>query len=169
MSQPQLDSHCLKVTKDDDTTKRDFNDDAISEIPPRSLLNESFSSSNFGNNFRNATRPELKSLQQERIMNRMSRSEANSPRLDSSGRQFMNFNKILAHFETDRGKLTIPLLQHSNSSKSIEDLENQWETIKKQHNFEARTSLSPNRNALSFAKAESCKSASSHLDLDRKK
>lgn len=174
MSYEQFSRQYPRPVKGDLSVKKDLSYDAISEIPARSLFNESFnSSSNFGNSFKSpVSRPELKNLRQERMMVRMSRSEANSPRLEASRNHFVNlpqFNKIFAHFETERIKPDGPVLKHSNSSKSIEDLETQWDIIKKQHNFVARTSLSPNRCPPSIVRADSGKSTSSQSDIDKKR
>lgn len=161
-----------RTTKVSEYFKKDSSYDDMSEIPPRGMFNESFSSSNFGNNFKASSKPELKNFRQERMLARMSRSAANSPRLDygrNNISNLANLNKILTNIENDRTNATSPLIKRSNSSKSIEDLENQWDHIKKQHNFAARTSLSPNRNIASYDTLASNKTVVTQGELEKKR
>ena len=154
--------------------KDDLSCDGISEIPQKSLLSDSFSSAQYAQNSKVSSKPEIKNLRNERIMTRMSRSEANSPRPEYSRNHCTNLSNLnkflqnLVNLESERLPTSKPELQQAGSLKSIEDLENRWDQIKKQHNFHVRTSLSPNRYASASSKHDSFKQATSQTDLDNK-
>jgi len=130
--------------------KRDRSYEILSEIHPKSNHSDSLSLSYIS--LKHPGKPELRSLKSERFFFRMSRSETNSPRVECNSSSFASAvkNKLSFHGNIfpglDLSKTN--LIQHSNSSKSIEELEAQWELIKKQHNFENRSSCSPYRKTV---------------------
>lgn len=130
-----------------ESDKRERSYELLSEIQPKSNHSDSLSLSYIS--LKPSMKPELKNLKNERFFFRMSRSETNSPRVEYNSSSFANTvkNKLSFHgnFLPGFDLSKTGFIQQLNSSKSIEDLENQWELIKKQHNFETRGSCSPYR------------------------
>lgn len=136
----------LGKLRDSDQKERSY--EMLSDIHAKSNHSDSLSSSYIST--KQSFKPELRNLKNERYLLRLTRSETNSPRVDYTPTSFSAAVKNKLQFGSnilpDLELAKPPTIQHSNSSKSIEDLENQWELLKKQHNFEPRGSCSPFRD-----------------------
>ena len=117
-----------------DSDRKNVSYDSYDLITSRNINHDSFIS--VQSSSKTNSKIELRSLKNERSMFRLTRSETNSPRIEYTVQNATN--KILANlakiennnkdsFISNAGRK----IQHSNSSKSIEDLEIQWDLMKR--------------------------------------
>lgn len=129
-----------------DMQNTEFRERSLSEINQKSIGSDSFTS---GHSSRASRRSEIKSLKGERFIAKLTRSASNSPRIEYNSNSFVENVKTKIHLlgnipsyaNDDREHE----LQFKNPSQEIEDLETQWRSFKKQHNFESRAATSPNK------------------------
>ncbi len=139
---------------------QEYNNDKNSENSLSPNQNQSFNTT--GQSSRTSRRSEIKSLKGERFVAKLCRSASNSPRIDYHSNSFLESIKNKANQETN-SKTTEKndlnqTLHVRNSSKEIEDLENQWKVMKSQHQFNSREpSTSPYRNQVSQNHSNSLK------------
>ena len=116
-----------------DSDKKNMSYDSYELITSRNINHDSFTSNQ--STSKNNSKIEIRSLKNERNMFRLTRSETNSPRIEYMVQN--TTHKILANLakieNTNRDSFTSNgrKIQHSNSSKSIEDLEIQWDLMKR--------------------------------------
>lgn len=119
---------------------RDKSYELFSEVGRRSNGSDSFTTT--GQSSRTSRKSELRSLRGERFMAKLCRSASNSPRIEYNSNSFLESVKAKADLEgkqkTKENNQRKSALHNRNHSQDIKELENQWQAMKTQHNFESR-------------------------------